>query len=80
MVSLGGGVLSSKAKENSDFAQRLTPQKSRFPSWPQGELAICSSSARWVSAQELKVTGSDDANQYGHQVTSATEWKLILIR
>ncbi|KAB5522633.1 hypothetical protein PHYPO_G00161750 [Pangasianodon hypophthalmus] len=56
-------------QQSSDSAQRLTPQKNLFPSCPQGEIAICSPSARWVTAQELKVASSDDANQYRHQLS-----------
>ncbi|XP_053474586.1 coiled-coil domain-containing protein 15 isoform X4 [Ictalurus furcatus] len=56
-------------QQSSVSAHRLTPPKSPFPSWPQGELAICSPSARWVTAQELKVASSDDANQYRHQLS-----------
>lgn len=56
-------------QQSSVSAHRLTPPKSPFPSWPQGELAICSPSARRVTAQELKVASSDDANQYRHQLS-----------
>ncbi|XP_060719578.1 coiled-coil domain-containing protein 15 isoform X1 [Tachysurus vachellii] len=55
--------------QSGDVVQCLTPQKSRFPPWPQGELAVGSPNARWVKAQELKLASSDDANQYRHQLS-----------
>ncbi|XP_060769337.1 coiled-coil domain-containing protein 15 isoform X2 [Neoarius graeffei] len=56
-------------QKSSDYAEHLTPRKSQFPSWPQGELGICNQNARWVMAQELNVASSDDANQYRHQLS-----------
>ncbi|XP_036435717.1 coiled-coil domain-containing protein 15 [Colossoma macropomum] len=54
-------------QQSSDAAQRLTPRKSLFPSWPQGELAICSLNTRSVTTQEFP--SAETANQHTHQLS-----------
>ncbi|XP_047665564.1 coiled-coil domain-containing protein 15 isoform X3 [Tachysurus fulvidraco] len=50
--------------QSGDVVHCLTPKKSPFPPWPQGDLAVGSPNARRVKTQELKSASSDDANQY----------------
>ncbi|XP_066517425.1 coiled-coil domain-containing protein 15 isoform X2 [Hoplias malabaricus] len=54
-------------QQSSDAAQRLTPRKSLFPSWPQGEQTICSFNSHSASSQEFPCT--DNSNQYTHQLS-----------
>ncbi|KAI4900706.1 hypothetical protein NFI96_029138 [Prochilodus magdalenae] len=54
-------------QQSSDAALRLTSRRSLFPSWPQGELEICSPEARSAMAEEFPSTAT--ANQYSQQLS-----------
>ncbi|KAK1787543.1 hypothetical protein P4O66_016046 [Electrophorus voltai] len=50
-------------QQTSCAAQHLTPRKSLFPSWLQGELAICGPGPCWVEPQDV-APSTDDTNEY----------------
>uniref|UniRef100_W5KJ32 Coiled-coil domain containing 15 n=1 Tax=Astyanax mexicanus TaxID=7994 RepID=W5KJ32_ASTMX len=58
-------------QQSSNAAQHVPARINLFPSWPQGELAICSPNSRLARAQEPEALSTDNSNQYTHQLRKA---------